>query len=226
MKITEYTGKQSIILEFNPPSSPHMGGSWERLVGVVKISLFNIVKDRVLTDFPMITVFTEVENMVNNRPITANSDSVDDLEALTPNHFLIGRNANDRSYLGEINKQDICSRKRWRQVQLVTQHFWNRWLREYLPTLTKRVKWQKGDIPVKVGDLVLLRDDGVKRGLWPLGRIERIHPGQDGIIRVVDVRTKSGVYVRPVVKIYPLEIDCINEVPQGGENVTESMVDG
>ena len=53
----------------------------ERLVRVVKTSLYNIVKDRTLTDFQMVTVFTEVQNMVNNRPITANSDNADDLEA-------------------------------------------------------------------------------------------------------------------------------------------------
>ena len=49
---------------------------------------------------------------------------------------------------------------------------------------------------------MLLREDKVKRGLWLLGRIEQVHPGQDGIVRVVNVRTKTGVYVRPVVKIY------------------------
>ena len=103
-----------------------MGGSWERLVRVVKTSLSNIFKDRILTDFQMITVFTEVENMVNNRPITANSYSADYLEALTPNHFLIGRNANDRSYLGKITKEDVCSRKKWRQKKVITQHFWQR----------------------------------------------------------------------------------------------------
>ena len=114
MKITEFPERRHNVWKFNPPSSPHMGGSWERLVYVVKTSLFNTVKDKILTDFQMITVFTEMENMVNNLPITANSDSANDMEALTPNHFLIGRNANNRSYLGKIIKEDMCSRKRWR----------------------------------------------------------------------------------------------------------------
>ena len=134
MKITEFTERQNIVWKFNPPNSPHMGGSWERLVCVVKTSLFNIVIDRILTGFQMITVFTEVENMGNNQPVTANKDSGDDSEALTPNHFLIGRNANDRSYLSKIIKADMCSRKRCRQVQVITQCFWQRWLKEYLPT--------------------------------------------------------------------------------------------
>ena len=191
MKIIEFTERQHILLKFNPPSSPRIGGSWERLVRVVKTSLFNIVKDRIMTDFQMITVFTEVD-MVNIRPITANSGSVDDLEALTPNHFLIRINAKT-SYLRKIIKKDMCSRKRWNQVQIITQHVSQRWLKEYLSTLTKRVKWHVDDKSVKVGDLVLLREDNVKCGSWPLRRIEQVHPGQDGIVRVVNVRTKTGV---------------------------------
>ena len=54
-----------------------MGGSWERLVRVVKTSLSNIFKDRILTDFQMITVFTEVENMVNNRPIIDEQSTIE-----------------------------------------------------------------------------------------------------------------------------------------------------
>ena len=65
---------------------------------VVKTSLFNIVKDRILTDFQMIAILTEWRT-INSQPITANSDSADDLEALTLNHFLIWSKANDRNYL-------------------------------------------------------------------------------------------------------------------------------
>ena len=104
MNITEFTERQHIGWKFTPPISLHMSGSWERLVRVVKTSLFKIIKDRIVTDFHVIIVFTEVKNMVNNQPITANSDSADDLEALTPNHFLILKNANDMSYFGKINQ--------------------------------------------------------------------------------------------------------------------------
>ena len=161
-----------MVWKSNPPSSPHMGGSWKRLVRVVKTSLFIIVKGRILTDFQRNTVFTEVENMVNNRTITINSDSANDLEALTPNHFLVGRNDIDMRYLAKLIKEDMFNRKRWRQVQVITQHFWQRSLKEYLPKLTKIVKQYEDDKSVKVGDLVLLLQDGVKRGSWPSGRFE------------------------------------------------------
>ena len=77
------------------------------------------------------------------------------------------------------------------------------------------MKWQSDYPNVKVGELVLLRDDIVQQGLWPLGRIENIYPGRDGKVRVADVQTKAGVYRRPVVKIYPLEEQTFNEVPRG-----------
>ena len=133
-KITYFTDQQNIKWKFNPPSSPHMRGQWERLVRVVKLSLLHVIKNRILTDFQMMTVFTEVENIVNNRPLTANSDNVKVFEALTHNHFLIRRNFCNNNHLGETRISDLCSRKRWRQVQLLPQHFWRRWLKEYLPT--------------------------------------------------------------------------------------------
>ena len=201
-KISNFTVRQNIQWKFNPPSAPHMGGCWERLVQTVKRASFHMIKDRVLTDFQMLTVFTEVEVMVNNRPLTANSDDVKDLEALTPNHFISGRNFCNNSHFGEIRSNGLCSRKRWRQVQYVAEQFWKRWLWEYLPTLTRRTKWLKEDKNVEIGDLVMLQEDNVKRGSWPLGRIENICPGSDGVVRIgmceqnpVFIQNQSSRYI-------------------------------
>ena len=136
-----------------------MGGVWERLAWAVKLSLLHVIKDRILTDFQMMTVFTEDKNIANNRPLTENSDNVKDFEALSPNHFQIGRNFCNNNHLGETRTSDLCNRKRWRQVQLLTHNFWSCCLNEYLPTLTRCVKWQSDRPNVKVGELVLLRDD-------------------------------------------------------------------
>ena len=156
-KISNFTVKQNIQWKFNPPSAPHMGGCWERLVLTVKRALFHIIKDMVLTDFQILTVFTEVEVMVNNRPLTQTV-----MMSKTPNHFIIGRNFCNNIHLGEIRSNDLCSRKRWRQVQYVAEQFWKRWLQEYLPTLTRRTKWLKEDKNVEIGDLVMLQEDNVK----------------------------------------------------------------
>lgn len=86
------------------------------------------------------TVFIDAANIVNNELLTENSDNVKDVEVLTPNHFLIARNFCNNCHLGEIRTNNLCSRKKRSQVQLLTQHFWRRCLKEYLPTLTRRLK--------------------------------------------------------------------------------------
>ena len=83
--------------------------------------------------------------------------------------------------------------------------FWKRWLREYLPALTERQKWTNDARNVCEGDLILVVDENSPRGCWPLGRVLRVLPGDDGRVRAAEVRTKSGTYIRPVVKLCLLE---------------------
>lgn len=152
----------------------------------------------------LLTAFAEVEWVVNSRPLTEVSSDVDDLEALTPNHFLIGRGSLNLPP-GIVDDKELSSRKRWRQAQVVANHIWSRWLREYLPGLITRKKWTQPTVNVKVGDLVLVVDRAVSRGFWPLGRIVKVFPGLDSIVRSADVKTKFGVMRRPVTKLAVLE---------------------
>lgn len=85
--------------------------------------MFNLIKDRVLIDFYMMTLLTVVKAIVNNRPLTANSDHVDDVEALTPNNFLIEENFATTVILVELVPMIYVVEKRWRQVQFLTEHF-------------------------------------------------------------------------------------------------------
>ena len=69
----------------------------------------------------------------------------------------------------------------------------------------KRPCWRNKKPNFEEGELVLVRDDASKRGKWPLGRITRVMPGPDGVVRVVEVKTKNGTYTRPVAKLCKLE---------------------
>ena len=189
---------------FNPPAAPHMGGVWERLVRSCKKALDVVLQNQVLTDEVLLTAFAEVEWLVNSRPLTEVSSDVDDLEALTPNHFIIGRGTVNLPP-GVFVDREISSHKRWRQAQVVATHIWNRWLREYLPCLITRKKWLQPTANVKIGDLVLVVDYAVPRGCWPLGRIVKVFPGHDNIVRSAEVKTKFGVMKRPVTKLALLE---------------------
>ncbi|KAK3727752.1 hypothetical protein QZH41_005216 [Actinostola sp. cb2023] len=73
---------------FHPPGASHMSGVWERLVRTVKRSLKAVLGKDSLNDEVLNTVFTEAERIANSRPLTRNPSTLDDDEALTPNHFL------------------------------------------------------------------------------------------------------------------------------------------
>ena len=130
-KIQEYACRNQFKWIFNPPASPHMGGSWERLVRSVKICLKVVMAQCNMDDFGLYTTFTEIEGLLNSRPLSMVSDDINDLSPLTPNHFLIGR-ANATNLAPCITyENDISHRKLWKRVQALT---------EYLPNLTGRSK--------------------------------------------------------------------------------------
>ena len=130
-----------------------MGGAWERMIRTVKVALKAILRDQIVTDFHLMTVFAEAEALVNSRPLIPISDDINDLEALTPNHFLLGR-ASLNLPITVVHNADSCHRKRWRYIQWLAEHFWRRWRREYLPELTRRNKWQRKLPSPNVGELV------------------------------------------------------------------------
>ena len=90
-KVKEFLADKGTTWNFNPPASPHMGGVWERGIKSVKYVLYSMIKNKVLTELQLCTIFTEIEAIVSNRPLTHFSDSPEDFEALTPNYFLLGR---------------------------------------------------------------------------------------------------------------------------------------
>jgi hypothetical protein len=76
----------------------------------------------------------------------------------------------------------------------MVDQYWHRWVKDYLPTLIRRTKWNQRTEPIKVGDVVIIVDDLLPRNSWPMGIIEETFPGKDGIVRVVTVRTTTGTY--------------------------------
>ena len=125
-KIDRQLQQKGIKWVFQPPAAPHASGVWERLVQITKKHLKSTVADRLLSDIELRTLLAEVESIVNNRPITAVSDDPEDCSALTPNHFLLQKAT--QLPPGVFVKEDSFSRKRWRKVQFLADHYWKRWI--------------------------------------------------------------------------------------------------
>ena len=102
----------------------------------------------------MYTLLVEIEHSINSRPLTHVSIDPRDEEALTPNHFLTGTLSGELK-LGKYDAANICPRKQWQIAQSFADALWRRWLREYLPSLIAREKWNERNEPLKKGDIVL-----------------------------------------------------------------------
>jgi len=188
---------------FNPPSAPHFGGLWEAAVRSTKSLLVRVLGNQVLSLEEFSTVLCRIESVLNSRPLTASSNDPNDLECLTPGHFLIGRP------LCAVPEEEVLDsslglKNRWKLLQQLSQSFWRRWSSEYLNTLQIKTRWIKGQENVKVGDLVVIKDNLSSPLVWKLGRIRELLPGPDGVVRVVKLLTNQGLITRPVVKIVPL----------------------
>ena len=201
----DFACRKGMEWHFNPPSAPHMGGAWERLIGVVKRVLRAILPAGIrLTDEHLSTLLCEAEAVVNGRPLTKVSDDVNDLSPLTPNMLLLMRQA-------EALPPGVSSanayRSRWKFVQHLKNQFWLRFIKEYIPELNRRAKWAKSEPNFRVGELVLIVEKRVPRNLWPLARVLEVHPGRDGKVRSATLQTKSTKLKRPIVDLVRLELD-------------------
>ena len=95
--------------------------------------------------------------------------------------------------------------RRRRHTRVIANHFWKRWLGGYLPELNRRQKWLQERPNLKVGDLLLVMNENVPRGRWPLGKVDDIYVGRDGLVRSVRLSAQPSQLVRPISKIVFLE---------------------
>ncbi|XP_076658716.1 uncharacterized protein LOC143362429 [Halictus rubicundus] len=208
-QIQQYLTSQAVEWHLSPPQSPHFGGLWEAAVKSFKHHLIRTVGDTLLTYEQLNTYVIEIEGILNSRPLTPLSPDPNDLQTLTPAHFLIGESLTS---LPEQNLSGTPSNRLslWQHTQQMKQHFWARWHKEYLNEINIRTKWkQGGSNNLRVNDLVLIRDEGLPSMRWPIGRVLEVHPGGDNVVRVVTVKSASGIYKRSIKKICPLPIDLV-----------------
>ncbi|CAI6371089.1 unnamed protein product [Macrosiphum euphorbiae] len=199
--------KEGIDWHFNPPGAPHFGGIWESAVKSAKHHLTRVLKDAKLTLEELGTLLCQIEACLNSRPLTPLSSHPLDLEPITPAHFLIG----GPLLLvpeADLSNENISTLRKWRYVQALMQTFWKRWSKEYLPQLQVRSRWLAQTEQVKIGDIVIIKEECTPPGKWKLGKILKTHPGSDGIVRVVTLKTSNGNELkRPVVKLSRLPVE-------------------
>jgi transposase InsO family protein len=215
--VNNYFLDHKIEWKFITPGAPWQGGVWERMVGVTKLCLKKLVGNSSLSFHELRTIIVQIEGAINDRPLTYASDTPGELEVLTPSMLLCGRRIfnmpesvdYDELFDPTYNAKIVVT-KRMIYISKLMKDFLNRWQREYLTALRERERdlLRDNSLNVKIGQLVVIYDE-CPRQFWKMGLIVKLHKGQDGKIRSVDVKTKNGVFTRPLLKLYPLELEQV-----------------
>jgi hypothetical protein len=143
---------------------------------------------------------------MNLTPITTISSDPNDVNPLTPGHFLIGEPI---SNMPEFNLEHakVNTLSRWQMIQKIKQHFWKCWSKMYLNELQQRAKWTTAYENVEPDQIVLVKEDNLPPARWLLGKIVSTVTGKDGKVRVVIIKTKNGKIQRSISKICILPTD-------------------
>lgn len=93
---------------------------------------------------------------------------------------------------GKFEEADVYARKRWIKVQGVASEFWERWRKEYIQTLQTRQKWNTMSPGLKIGDVVLIKEENRHRNEWTTARITELLPSSDKLVRKVRLISASS----------------------------------
>ena len=164
------------------------------------------------------TVNTQIEAILNDRPLTRLSTDINSFEPLTPSHLMYGRRittlpfhyaadeeVDDPTY-GRSTEPLVLSQA-YLRTQNILRNFWRNWSEVYLPALREHHQKTRGPIKelIKIGDIVQVHAE-TKRAEWKLAVVEQLNRGADGLVRSAEIRTSNGRTSRPISKLYPLEV--------------------
>ena len=204
----------NVTWRFIPKRAPWYGGFWEQMVGLTKQAIKRTLGRAFVTLQQLETIITEIEAMLNDRPLTYVSTDLSDPEPLTPSHLLFGRRIRQVPHV--LNKpeeledptyvSDNVMREKVNKHSMVIEKFWNRWKTEYLTSLREfnKISGHNKEV-IKVGDVVIVHDKQ-PRMQWKLALVEGLIRGGDNLVRAAHVRIGNYKTTRPIVKLYPLEV--------------------
>ena len=252
-EVNDYVVKQGIHWKFIVDLAPWMGGFYERLVGLTKRALRKTIGIRSLTERQLNTILTEVEAVVNSRPLVYVDSDINSNFPISPlnflslnhNHFILDFACSEEEMEFDMNERLSMAQQlleRWKRGQRSLTQFWEMWRNNYLLALRERTqlfhKRSKGTVKQipKLGDVVLLKDK-LPRGQWRIGRIDKLIEGKDQLIRAAKVRLSSRkILTRALNMLYPIEcpdhgseiedsVDAPIEETQDGNNSDDIMED-
>ena len=206
--LQNFLAHQHIKWQFNLSKAPWWGGQFERMVGLVKQSLYKTLGRACLSWSELEEVILDIELALNNRPLSYVEDDVQ-LPILTPNMMMFGI-PNHLPEEDADNVEDTNLRKRAKYLRKCKDSLWTRWTGEYVKALRERhnLKHDSKTPSLKEGDVMLIKGEERNRGKWNIGIITNLIIGRDGVVRAARLRAGKSYLERAVQQLYPLELSC------------------
>ena len=181
---------------FGPAGSPWYQGAVESLVKSAKKAIDHSIKGSRLSVPELLTAFTQIADLFKDRPLGAKPGPDPPLNILTLSSLLLGRSSSRN--LG-VYEGTPSNRSRLILIQCIIDKFSIIWTNLYAPTLVHQSKWLNDQRDLQVEEVVIVADNGRKRGENRLARVSKVLPRADGKIRkakVVYKRYKVGEKLR------------------------------
>ena len=198
-----------------PVGAHNFHGKVERKIKEIKRSFEKEFSNQRLSIIQWETLAQQVVNSINNLPIGLGNkvESLENIDLVTPNRLLLGRNNNRSPTEPLLLSQDV--KKIISTNADIFRVWFKAWLVSCVPVLIEQPKWFKTSTNLQVGDVVLfLKNEKELETQYQYGMVSKVYPGNDGLIRSVDVdyqnhnenvrrTTKRGV--RNLVVIHPVD---------------------
>ncbi|XP_075163053.1 uncharacterized protein LOC142235680 [Haematobia irritans] len=187
--VVEKYAMHSFSWHFIPPHTPHMGGLWEAAVKSMKTHLKKVASNSKFTFEEFSTLLVRIESVLNSRPLSPMTENPTDLVPLTPGHLLRGA---PLMAIPEEHSEDLTLLNRWKKLKSLQIMFARRWKNEYVVELQRRYKWKSAQLNLKENDFVVVKEDNLPPTEWCLGRVMKVFPGKDSMVRVAEIRTQNA----------------------------------
>ena len=169
-----------------PVGTPHMNGQAERHIQIAKRLLKDQMAERNMTYGEISTVFDEIVNILNTKPYLTDETDPATGSPLTPQHLLGPRG--NLSLPGVTVDENAGISKRFQYVQRVVNDFWGKYRLMVFPLKMKLKKWVTIKDNLREGDVVQILDSNVVSKTWRLAWVMKTLPGEDGLVRRVEVK--------------------------------------
>ncbi len=210
-RVCDFLTQNRTEWQFSAALAPWWGGFWERMVRTVK-ELFRKANGKASLHYDqLMTALSDVEAVINARPLVYVTEGEDDPRPITPNHLLFGYPPRGGPQGPPPDPAECASAKSLVKMDKDRRDFVSdcsdQFVREYLGELnlfhSKGVPGRK----IKIGEVVVIHDGNAKRLMWSTGVVKELLTGRDGLVRSALVKIPSGsILSRAVQSLYPIEL--------------------